>query len=111
MPRPETEVVAQVAIDEAAPARRAARSAASRGRSSTTSFPLVDLGTGSGALALALVSALPEVLVWATDASDDALAVARANLAGTGVAATRVRARVGLVVRRAARRPARVASG
>ena len=29
--------------------------------------------------------------MWATDASDDALAVARANLAGTGVAATRVR--------------------
>jgi release factor glutamine methyltransferase len=90
VPRPETEVVAQVAIDEAA------RLGARRGppepwATVDESFPAVDLGTGSGALALALVSALPEVFVWATDVSDDALAVARANLAGTGLAATRVR--------------------
>jgi release factor glutamine methyltransferase len=50
-----------------------------------------DLGTGSGAIAIALEAELSEVTVWATDLSDDALAVARANLAGTGVAATRVR--------------------
>ena len=38
-------------------------------------------------LALALTSELPEVEVWGTDVSDDALAVA-ANLAGTGLAST-----------------------
>jgi release factor glutamine methyltransferase len=52
-----------------------------------------DLGTGSGAIALALESALPEVEVWATDASADALAVASANIAGC--AATRVRLAAG----------------
>jgi release factor glutamine methyltransferase len=51
----------------------------------------VDLGTGSGALALALAVERPGLEVWGTDVSDDALAVARANLAGVGRAATRVR--------------------
>jgi release factor glutamine methyltransferase len=37
------------------------------------------------------VTALPDAAVWATDASDDALAVARANLSSIGFAATRVR--------------------
>jgi release factor glutamine methyltransferase len=40
---------------------------------------------------MALASALPGVQVWATDASADALAVARANLAGLGSAARAVR--------------------
>jgi len=50
---------------------------------------VADLGTGSGAIALALEAELPDVVVWATDASPDALDVARANVAGC--AATRVR--------------------
>ena len=90
VPRPETEVVAQVAIEEAE--RLGARRGAPEPWSAAAAdFLAADLGTGSGALALALVSELPEAVVWATDASDDALAVARANLAGTGVAAARVR--------------------
>jgi len=52
----------------------------------------VDLGTGSGAIALSLAAERGNVEVWATDASPDALAVARANLAGLGgLSATRVR--------------------
>jgi release factor glutamine methyltransferase len=52
----------------------------------------VDLGTGSGAIALSIVAERPRVRVWATDASADALAVASANLAGlAGFTATRVR--------------------
>lgn len=90
IPRPETETTAQVAIDEAA------RLGARRGRANpwsaaTTSFAVADLGTGSGAIACALAAELPDAEVWATDASADALAVARANLAGIGIAATRVR--------------------
>ena len=75
IPRPETEVVAGLAID-ALP----------------TGGVLVDLGTGSGAIALsAAAERWPDVEVWATDASSDALAVARANLAGLGRRAAVVR--------------------
>jgi release factor glutamine methyltransferase len=94
VPRPETEVVAQTAIEEAV------RLGSRRGKhdgwlASHTSYAVADLGTGSGAIALALARELPDAEVWATDASDDALAVARANLAGVGSAATRVRVRPG----------------
>jgi release factor glutamine methyltransferase len=56
---------------------------------------VVDLGTGSGAIALAVAAERSKVEVWATDTSEDALAVARANLAGIGRAATRVRLSAG----------------
>ncbi len=46
---------------------------------------IVDLGTGSGAIALAVAAERPDAEVWATDNSADALAVAAANLAGTGI--------------------------
>jgi release factor glutamine methyltransferase len=46
---------------------------------------LLDLGTGSGAIALAIKSQRPLVQVYATDASPDALAVASANSAQLGL--------------------------
>ena len=47
---------------------------------------VIDLGTGSGAIGLALATELPidNTSIWMTDISPDALAVARANLAGIG---------------------------
>lgn len=81
IPRPETEVVAGKVIDEA---RRVAES---------TGHPptVVDLGCGSGAIGLSVASEVVDVDVWLTDLSDDALAVARSNLAGLGRRAIRTR--------------------
>jgi release factor glutamine methyltransferase len=94
VPRPETEVVAQIAIEEAV------RLGHRRGKhdgwlAADTSYVVADLGTGSGAIALTLARELPDAEVWATDASEDALAVARANVAGAGSGATRLRLRAG----------------
>jgi release factor glutamine methyltransferase len=89
IPRPETEVVVEVALEEAE--RMGLRRARQR-LAIVHAEPravVADLGTGSGAIALALAAELPDVEVWATDVSEDALAVARANAAGC--AATRVR--------------------
>ena len=74
-PRPETEITASVAIEEAA---------------EVGGSPIVDLGTGSGVLALALASALPDAEVWATDHSADALRVAAANRSSAGRFADRI---------------------
>lgn len=83
VPRPETEVVVEVALAFVR----------------ASGFPAVvaDLGTGSGAIALSLATELPlgVVEVWATDASDDAVTVARANLAGLGRAGAQVQVRHG----------------
>ena len=94
VPRPETEVVARTAVEEAVRLGRR-RGAHDGWLAADTSYAVADLGTGSGAIALALATELPDAEVWATDASEDALAVARANLAGIGSAATRVRLRAG----------------
>lgn len=83
IPRPESEEVAGVAIELAAacgPTRTVA-----------------DLGTGSGAIGLSLAVELPRLgtTVWLTDVSDDALDVARANVAGIGPPGVNVRIAAG----------------
>lgn len=81
IPRPETESVVEHAlrvIDELAARRR------------PDPVRVVDLGTGSGAIALSIALERPGTRVWATDRSADALAVARANLAGIGRAGAQV---------------------
>lgn len=92
IPRPETEVVVEAALRELrALEEELSGDEAPEGRSSPDERLVADLGTGSGAIALALVCEEPKVTVWATDVDEDALAVARANLAGVGMPATRVR--------------------
>jgi release factor glutamine methyltransferase len=90
IPRPETEVVAQVAIGEAARLGARVGRADPWGGAATT-YAVADLGTGSGALAIALASSLPDAEVWATDVDEEALAVARANVAGSGTPGARIR--------------------
>lgn len=74
IPRPETEVVVDIALAELR-------------RTGDGPVTAADLGTGSGAIALSLALERPNAQVWATDISEDALAVASANLAGLGAAA------------------------
>jgi len=47
---------------------------------------IADVGTGSGAIALALATRKPEVEVWATDTNEEAVELARANAERLGVA-------------------------
>lgn len=77
IPRSETELVVQSALDLA----RAMIKNLNR------KIRLADLGTGSGVIGLSLASELPRGSseVWLTDVSSDALDVARANLAGSGL--------------------------
>ena len=46
---------------------------------------ILDLGTGTGAIALALAKHRPQALVTATDASENALSVAKANAENLGI--------------------------
>jgi release factor glutamine methyltransferase len=71
IPRPETEHLVEKAMALAAEFVRP---------------KIVDVGTGSGAIAVALAHALPFAEITATDISADALAVAKANAARNGVA-------------------------
>jgi release factor glutamine methyltransferase len=64
IPRPETELLVELALALLPP-------------DAVTS--IADIGTGSGAIALAIASARPGVRMIATDTSEPALAVARAN--------------------------------
>jgi release factor glutamine methyltransferase len=81
IPRPETEHLIEVALDRLALRElRAGRSPRLTGNGIT----LVDVGTGTGCIAIALVKELPDATIYATDISLDALDVARRNAAHHG---------------------------
>lgn len=79
VPRPETELLVERAL-LAGDAWRASRPDADAG-----ALCAVDLGTGSGAIALALAAERPDWQIAAVDRSPQALAVARANAAALGL--------------------------
>ncbi len=77
VPRPETEIVGQFAIDALAAV------ASARPRA-------VDLGTGSGALAIALATEVPHSEVWAVELSPDAFVWAKLNARANAAANLRL---------------------
>jgi release factor glutamine methyltransferase len=64
IPRPETELLVELALQHLPPRAR-----------------VLDMGTGSGAIAIAIAHSRPDVEVWALDASAAALQVAQRNAA------------------------------
>ena len=80
IPRPETEEVAGWGIE------------ALKGIETPR---VLDLGTGSGAIGLSIATEVPGSVVTLSDASEGALEVARANLAGVGMAGSKVDIRPG----------------
>ena len=91
IPRPETEIVAGLAIDAVNELHhQKSQETSGAGGAAEGSVTVADLGTGSGAIALSVAVECRSCRVYATDVSEQALAVARANLAGVGAAATAV---------------------
>jgi release factor glutamine methyltransferase len=68
-PRPATEQLVEAALD----------------RIDGVPMRIADVGTGSGAIAVALAVNKPNVEVWATDTNEDAVELARANAKRLGV--------------------------
>lgn len=77
IPRPETETLLALAVEALA---------------GVPGPQVLDVGTGTGALALGLQAARPDAVVSATDVSPEALALARENAAHTGLDVTFVQA-------------------
>ena len=75
IPRPDTELLVELALQRISP----------RG-----AFRVLDLGTGSGAIALSIAHARPDVEVTAVDASQEALDVARENAQRLNIANVRL---------------------
>lgn len=69
IPRPDTELIVELALERLPP----------RGR-------LLDMGTGSGAIAVAVAHTRRDAEVTALDVSDEALGIARANASANGAA-------------------------
>lgn len=67
IPRPETEILISCALEKLKSTGKAAR------------LKILDLGTGSGCIAVSIAKLLPQALIWASDVSFPALQLAKEN--------------------------------
>jgi release factor glutamine methyltransferase len=74
IPRPETELLVEIGLREI-----------QRIEQEVVGVQVLDLGTGSGAIALAIAHAAPNVMVRATDQSSEALVIAKGNAQNLGL--------------------------
>ncbi|RYY39917.1 MAG: peptide chain release factor N(5)-glutamine methyltransferase [Chitinophagaceae bacterium] len=79
IPRPETEELANWIIQDVRSEHPYMTEKAPADADLTDTLKMLDIGTGSGCIALALKKALPRAEVWGCDVSDAALNVARRN--------------------------------
>lgn len=79
IPRPETEELIEWIIKDVKASRKNVFERKENEADNTTQLKIVDVGTGSGCIALALKKNMPRAEVWGCDVSDDALNIARRN--------------------------------
>lgn len=88
VPRPETEVLLELALRVAEGRQQKAEGGRLVGPvlcHEPRATSILDIGTGTGALALGLKKAIPDAEVWACDISSGALSLARENAALNGL--------------------------
>ena len=85
IPRPETEGLVEYVIRAARTADASFRPGGDRRTAVRSKVIVVDVGTGSGCIAVSVARFAPEVRVFAIDISEDALTVARSNAIRHGV--------------------------
>ncbi len=79
IPRPETEELVDWIIKDVKSLRNDVFQKEVATADATTSLKILDIGTGTGCIALALKKAMPKAEVWGCDISEEALNVARRN--------------------------------
>lgn len=79
IPRPETEELVDWIIKDIQASGKNIFERRESEADETTQLKILDVGTGSGCIALALKKSMPKAEVWGCDVSDDALNIARRN--------------------------------
>lgn len=79
IPRPETEELVEWIINDAKANDKNVFEKKQAGADETTFLKILDVGTGSGCIALSLKKIIPRAEVWGCDSSEEALNVARRN--------------------------------